>query len=219
MPNVRLPLDSVQARNVSSSVTLPDASFMRYRSSEVVLPSTRGPVVARAPIAPLAPVIAGKILTGPQLSFHAFLSDEDCANYCRLFLGEEASSAATLLSECSLGTEFNYFGPRNGRGGRNAGKLDESNSATKDLLQQFVRRAYQGDREGRGVDYWVDITSLFWNAYSDLMARREELVTINARAKKRSESLVRKRALTAERVRRFREKQRNSPWVSPATDE
>jgi hypothetical protein len=211
MLNTLLPFDTVHAGSVSSSVTLPDDASMRYRSSEVVLPITKGPVVPRPPIAPHAPVIAGKFLTAPQLSFYEFLFDPDCANYCKLFLGDETSSAATMLAECRLGAEFNYFGPRNGRGGRNAGKLGESNSATKESLKQFVRRAYQGDREGRGVDYWVDITSLLWNAYSDLMARREQLVAIKTGAKKRSEALVRKRALTAERVRRFREKQRNSP--------
>src|SRR4051794_2233211 len=103
MSNQPLEIESFDARNVSHSVTLPNAEIPRYGSSKVVLPTTRDQVVPRAPISPHAPVIAGEFLAAPQLSFYDFLLEPDCINYCRFFVGEEASSLATFVAELTLG--------------------------------------------------------------------------------------------------------------------
>ena len=45
MCNESLPIESLAARNVSNSVTLPNAEFPRYGSSKVVVPTTRDPAI------------------------------------------------------------------------------------------------------------------------------------------------------------------------------
>jgi hypothetical protein len=159
--------------------------------------------VPRPPIAPALPVVAGKLLQGLPLDFIDFLHEEQCTAYCAL-LFPEGTSGATMLSEFQKGVEFNYFGPRTSCTPWNAGKLDRLNSATKRLLAEFAERAYQGDSEGRHINYWKAIAKLVWQALAGLNAQRERAEKIKKREIERQQGLPTKRAAAAERAKRYR---------------
>lgn len=174
-------------------------------------------IVPRAPIAPAPPIVAGKLLRGPQIDFIDFIRNEECRQYCVLLFGEHATSAATMVSEFRKGAEFNYFGPRTSRTPWNAGKLDRLNSANKRLLTEFAERAYRGDSEGRDIRYWKAIARYVWQAYADLMAQRARGEKIRQREINRQAALARKRAAAAERAKRYRARQRVKS--SPQSDD
>jgi hypothetical protein len=198
-------VDSTDAGNLTENITRINSEIGRDGVASNALADSNT-VVARTPIAPHAPVVAGGLAAGPQLTFLEFLRDEECQRYCRGMFGESGSSAATMLTEFRLGTEFHYFGPCSARPGRNAGKLDKLNSATKEMLKAFARGAYRGDREKRGVPYWQRIATQIWHAYAHLMAMREQTARISAQDRRRSALMPQKRAAAAARARRSRAK-------------
>jgi hypothetical protein len=199
--------DSTDASDPTSSVTRTNSQIQRDAIASNAL-ADANTVVPRTPIAPNAPVVAAGLAAGPQLTFLEFLRDEECRRYCRGMFGDSGSSAATMLTEFRLGTEFHYFGSCSARPGRSAGKLDKPNSATKKMLKAFAGRAYRGDREERGVPYWQRIATQIWHAFAYLMAMREQTARISSQDRRRSALMPQKRAAAAARARRSRAKRR-----------
>jgi hypothetical protein len=146
MAKTAIPPDFIQAVNASGSVTPADAGSEHYRTSEAdhflpdaahtpALEDTSGRafgdpslenldetsvLIPRAPIAPNAPVVAGRFMKASQLTFLEFLFEPDCVNYCRFMFGEEVSSAETMLAEFRRGVDSVYFGTVKARPGRHA---------------------------------------------------------------------------------------------------
>jgi hypothetical protein len=166
------------------------------------------------------PVVAGTLLSGEQLSFLEFLSGAATANYCALVLGRDGTAAAKIIRELRNATEFHYFGYERGNAGsRNphgSGKLTASAAATKKLLKKYARRAYRGDTERRGVNYWERVAWLVWNSYAMLMALRRRAETIKQQEQRRLASLPAKRAARNKYMRVYRAKKRDKQRAKAA---
>ncbi len=171
--------------------------------------STRVP---RSPAAPNPPIIGGRLFRGASISFLEFLADRDCKRYCQVLFGSESTSAGMMLTEFRKGTGFHYYGHRRHKPGRrkpkNPGKLNASNTTSKKALKVFVRRAYRGDPDRRGVGFWERVAGHIWDAYDDLKALRRQAEKIRRQEIDRITRLPAKRNKVAARVRRHRAKLR-----------
>jgi hypothetical protein len=169
--------------------------------------------------APAPPAIGGSLLTAGQVSFLEFLSDPECQAYCEFLFGGCGTSPSTMLQEFLRSTKTYYYGHRRssavnkgkfGTKGNPAdpGKLNAENTATKKALKRFARRAYRGDPDRRGVQYWERVAWLLWSAYASLMALRQRAIRISQQEIKRIEHLPVKRQSRAEYMRLYRAEQR-----------
>ncbi len=153
------------------------------------------------------PVVASKLLEGPQLSFLDFLSDKDCAKYLTQLLGDDNTAAGPMVREFRKAQRSHHFGHRTSHGRRPVpGLLNFDKSLCRDALKDFARRAYRGDPDRRGVAFWRRVAWLVWNVYQALMAHRAQCEKIKRQEMKRLSRLDHKRAQGAMRVRRYREK-------------
>jgi len=173
----------------------------------------RPPAPPQPQLAPLPPLVAGTLLSGEEISFLKFLKDPAAADYCALLLGRDGTAAAKMLQELRSATEFHYFGywhssARNKNPAPGSGKLIASAAAKKALLKKYARRAYRGDTERRGVEYWTRVAWLVWNCYATLMALRQRTETIEQQELKRLNSLPAKRAARGKYMRAYRAKKR-----------
>jgi hypothetical protein len=153
----------------------------------------------RAPPAPSPPVVAAPPLTGEPISFLDFLTSRTCAEFCALVFGGRETSAGQMLHEFRKAAKFPAY--YHGR----PGKLTE-NAQTRKLLKHFARRAYRGDPDHRGVNFWERVAWLLWNSYAALMALRHRAENIKQQEIKRIESIPAKRKQRAAFMRRYRAK-------------
>jgi len=170
---------------------------------------------------PAPSVVAGTLLSGEQLSFLEFLHDSAAADYCALLLGSNGTAAAKMLRELRHATEFHYFGywrgkPESKKPAHGSGKLTAPAAATKKLLKKFARRAYRGDTERRGVNYWERVAWLVWNSYAMLMALRLRAETTEQQEQRRLASLPAKRAARKKYMRVYRAKKRDKQRAKAA---
>jgi hypothetical protein len=181
----------------------------------------RPPAKPQPEFTPAPPVVAGTLLSGEQLSFLEFLHDSATADYCALLLGSNGTAAAKMLQELRNATEFHYFGywhssRRDKNPAPGSGKLTASAAATKKLLKKYARRAYRGDTERRGVNYWERVAWLVWNSYAMLMALRRRAETIKQQEQRRLASLPAKRAARNKYMRVYRAKKRDKQRAKAA---
>jgi hypothetical protein len=174
----------------------------------------------QAKFAPAPPVVAGPLLRGEQLNFLEFLHNPATADYCALLLGSNGTAAAKMLRELRNATKFHYFGYERGKprskNPHSFGKLTVSTAATKKLLNKYARRAYRGDTERRGVDYWERVAWLVWNSYAMLMALRLRAETTEQQEQRRLANLPAKRAARAKYMRAYRVRKRDKQRAKAA---
>jgi hypothetical protein len=167
---------------------------------------------------PKPPVVSAGLLDGDAVTFFDFLCDEKYEPDLDMLFGPD-SAATTMIREFRKAKEFHYFGHRSAKPGRrppkNPGLFDEVNAASKRALKEFARRAYRGDPQRRGVKFWQRIASLLWNAYELLMRLRKQSRKIEQQELHRISQLGTKRAKSAERVRRFRERKKAAAEINP----
>ena len=175
---------------------------------------------------PAPPVVAGTLLRGEQLRFLEFLHEPATQNYCAILLGTDGTAAAKMLRELRNATEFHYFGYERGKprskNPHSFGKLTAPTAATKQLLKKYARRAYRGDTEQRGVNYWERVAWLVWNSYAMLMALRLRAEITEQQEQRRLASLPAKRAARSKYMRAYRARKRGEQRAKAAnytTDE
>ena len=140
------------------------------------------------------------------MSFIDFISHPHCKLYLEALFGQEGCAAAMIRELCQS-KEFHFFGVR-------AGLLDSTKSANKTVLKEFVRRAYRGDPERRGLLYWQRVSALLWNAFAFLMELRKQRRKIEQQELKRISKLGVKRAKCAARVRNHRKKKKAAAVIA-----
>jgi hypothetical protein len=179
--------------------------------------------VPRFAAAPKAPLIGSALLADAPVTFLEFLSDDDCVGYCRALFGDESTAGGIMLAEFRNGTAFHYYGHRRSKPGRqkpdNPGKLNASNTTSKKALKAFVRRAYRGDPDRRGVAFWQRVAGHIFDAYAGLNALRRQAEKIKRQEMARIARLPAKRSKGAARARRHRDKERAARQLDEAPSE
>ena len=176
---------------------LPSRHQVRSRNTK-----KSSPGVLRAPAAPLAPIVARGLVATDIISFPEFLKDAACREYCNLLFGGLETAAGTMLWEFSRATDFpDYYYGR-------PGQLTE-NASTRRVLKKFARRAYRGDPNKRGVEFWERIAWLVWNTYAGLMVLRCRAGKTRELELKRIADIPKKRTSRAAYMRRYRAKRDN----------